>query len=247
MADLAHLMAVSKAAFFISYRGSTVGDLAELRKHLSTKADVRIVDHTLLNLIAAEAGQPSPHGGFEPTAVIFVYQDPIYVAAQVREFEQTQQWISLKGGYVSGELLSASELFELVDIHTRSALNNRLLQLFMSVLSRRALTVRDPKIQRSVAERPWADIVEVVSMRPASGQSDNKFSQKRTTFEGRVKWFNSEKGFGFVESDDGSADVFVHYSALKASNYKSLEAGQNIEFVVGVRPQGAVGRPLYGE
>ncbi len=47
---------------------------------------------------------------------------------------------------------------------------------------------------------------------------------------GTVKWFNAEKGFGFIEPDDGSADVFAHYSAINASGYRSLEENQKVSF-----------------
>ena len=49
---------------------------------------------------------------------------------------------------------------------------------------------------------------------------------------GTVKWFNSEKGFGFI-AREGEADVFVHFSAIQGSGYRSLEEGQRVEFDVG--------------
>ncbi|NUT35270.1 MAG: cold-shock protein [Hamadaea sp.] len=49
---------------------------------------------------------------------------------------------------------------------------------------------------------------------------------------GTVKWFNAEKGFGFIEQDGGGPDLFVHYSAIATSGYRSLDEGQKVQFDV---------------
>jgi len=48
--------------------------------------------------------------------------------------------------------------------------------------------------------------------------------------EGAVKWFNAEKGYGFIAVDGGGQDVFVHFSSIEGSGYRSLEEGQRVEF-----------------
>jgi CspA family cold shock protein len=56
--------------------------------------------------------------------------------------------------------------------------------------------------------------------------------------QGTVKWFNAEKGFGFIAQDNGGADVFVHYSAIQTTGYRTLEDNQRVEFDI---VQGAKG------
>ena len=56
--------------------------------------------------------------------------------------------------------------------------------------------------------------------------------------QGSVKWFNAEKGFGFIAQDDGGADVFCHFSAIQADGYKSLDENQRVEFDITQGPKG---------
>jgi CspA family cold shock protein len=56
--------------------------------------------------------------------------------------------------------------------------------------------------------------------------------------EGTVKWFNGEKGFGFIAPDGGGADVFVHYSEIDGSGFRSLDEGQRVTFDVGQGTKG---------
>jgi CspA family cold shock protein len=60
----------------------------------------------------------------------------------------------------------------------------------------------------------------------ATARKENDMAQ------GTVKWFNAEKGFGFIEQDGGGPDVFCHFSAISGSGYRSLDEAQRVEFDV---------------
>jgi cold shock protein len=79
---------------------------------------------------------------------------------------------------------------------------------------------------------------------PRSGSTGSK---DRVMAVGTVKWFNAEKGFGFITPDDGGADVFAHFSAIAASGYRTLDENQRVEFEIAQGqkgPQAANIRPV---
>ena len=56
--------------------------------------------------------------------------------------------------------------------------------------------------------------------------------------QGVVKWFNAEKGYGFIRPDDGGKDLFVHFSEIQGSGYRSLDEGQRVEYEAQEGPKG---------
>lgn len=80
----------------------------------------------------------------------------------------------------------------------------------------------------------------------APGVDTTSARDKRTQHEvikdmqyGTVKWFNDAKGFGFISPEDGTADVFVHFSAINAKGFRSLQEGQRVSYELTQGPKGA--------
>jgi cold shock protein len=71
-----------------------------------------------------------------------------------------------------------------------------------------------------------------------SGQIAPHETKENNMATGTVKWFNADKGFGFIAQDGGGDDVFVHFSAIQSSGYKSLDENQKVEFDVTQGPKG---------
>lgn len=55
---------------------------------------------------------------------------------------------------------------------------------------------------------------------------------------GKVKWFNSKKGYGFIKANDGDQDIFVHYTSIKGEGFKSLAEGEDVQFELTQGPKG---------
>ena len=62
--------------------------------------------------------------------------------------------------------------------------------------------------------------------------------KKDTMATGTVKWFNDDKGYGFIAPDDGSADVFAHFSAINSTGFRSLNEGDKVSYEVQQGPKG---------
>lgn len=65
--------------------------------------------------------------------------------------------------------------------------------------------------------------------------------------QGTVKWFNDAKGYGFISPDDGSEDLFAHFSAIKSEGFKSLKEGQRVRFEVVDGPKGKQASSIEAE
>lgn len=56
--------------------------------------------------------------------------------------------------------------------------------------------------------------------------------------QGTVKWFNNSKGFGFIRPEDGGEDIFAHYSTIQMEGYRTLKAGQDVDYEIDAGPKG---------
>src|ERR1700739_3463029 len=91
-----------------------------------------------------------------------------------------------------------------------------------------------------MASHAPASAADVPPRQPGVLISGSRISSRRRKYmpQGTVKWFNADKGYGFIAPDDGTADVFVHHTAIQVDGFRSLQENQRVEFTAG---QGAKG------
>lgn len=85
-----------------------------------------------------------------------------------------------------------------------------------------------------ISRIPNAELA-IVSPCSSPNQRDNEDNYMA---QGTVKWFNAEKGFGFITPDEGGADLFVHHSAIQSSGFRSLDEQQRVSFDIAQGPKG---------
>jgi CspA family cold shock protein len=81
-------------------------------------------------------------------------------------------------------------------------------------------------------------LVTLISTATRSARCAPQQFQGDNVATGTVKWFNADKGFGFITPDGGGSDVFAHFSAISSSGYRSLEENQRVSFEITQGPKG---------
>jgi cold shock protein len=117
----------------------------------------------------------------------------------------------------------------------------------VEIVPQALFVVTGDRLRREISTATRARDRRVCNIIPAIIAGKDLPSEETSMVTGVVKWFNAEKGFGFITPDDGGADVFAHFSAIQSSGYRSLDENQRVEFEVtqGQKgPQAANIRPL---
>src|SRR2546428_12248643 len=104
----------------------------------------------------------------------------------------------------------------------------RILPLSPALPSRQPSRFRQPQ----GVERAGDPFYNIRALQNRDGSVIACSQRSKSMATGTVKWFNSEKGYGFISPEDGTKDVFVHYSGIEGDQYKSLTEGQKVEYTV---------------
>lgn len=168
----------SSAAVLTEYRGLTVAQLKELRRSLGGNATYAVVKNTLTKIAAKDAGVEGLDSLLAgPSAIAFIKGDPVEAAKGLRDFAKTHPMLVIKGGYLDGKVLSASDVSKLADLESREVLLAKLagamnaslqqaVSLFAAPLSQAARAIEalrvaaeaDPSLISGAGSAPAADV-----------------------------------------------------------------------------------------
>jgi cold shock protein len=81
-------------------------------------------------------------------------------------------------------------------------------------------------------------VAQKMMRQPTLDHRRGEHERKQSMTTGTVKWFNGEKGYGFITQDNGGPDVFCHYSSIQTEGFRTLEEGQKVEFETKKGPKG---------
>lgn len=179
----------SNAAVLTEYRGLTVAQLKELRRSLGGNATYAVVKNTLTKIAAKDAGVEGLDGLLAgPSAIAFIKGDPVEAAKGLRDFAKAHPMLVIKGGYLDGKVLSASDVAKLADLESREVLLAKLagamnaslqqaVSLFAAPLSQAARAIdalrvaaqADPSLIGGAGSVPPADVApEAVAEAPVA-------------------------------------------------------------------------------
>ena len=145
VAELVESFQDSAGAVLTEYRGLTVKQLQDLRRALGENAQYAVVKNTLTKIAAGEAGVE----GFDdlltgPTAIAFINGDVVEAAKGLRDFAKANPALVIKGGYLEGRAIEATEIAKLADLESREVLLAKLAGAMLGSLSQAAALFNEP-------------------------------------------------------------------------------------------------------
>jgi large subunit ribosomal protein L10 len=148
VAEIVESFNESAGAVLTDYRGLTVKELQDLRRALGEDASYAVVKNTLTKIAAAEAGM----AGFDellvgPTAIAFINGDVVEAAKGLRDFAKAHPALIIKGGFLDGAALSASEVAKLADLESREVLLGKMAGAMLASLTNAAALFQAPLSQ----------------------------------------------------------------------------------------------------
>lgn len=148
VAEIADKFRNSSAAVVTQYTGLSVSQLAQLRRALGGSATYRITKNTLVRRAASDAGVEGMDDLFlGPTAIAFVEGEPVDAAKVLRDFAKEHNQLVIKGGYMDGRPIAASEIQQLAELDSRPVLLSKAAGAFKAKLSETAALLQEPASQ----------------------------------------------------------------------------------------------------